>query len=79
MTVIREEKTESSAHSGGIKMNALEIVELVKETERLELDITIHKKYRKMASRTESEINEYLIAQAEKKLYELNKLALYER
>jgi len=60
-------------------MNALELVELLKETERLELDIAIHKKYRKTASRTESEINEYLIAQAEKKLYELNKLALYER
>ena len=60
-------------------MNALGLIELLKETKRLELDLAIHKQYRDIASDAEREINEYLINQAEKKLRELSMIAVYQR
>lgn len=57
-------------------MSALELID---EIERLELDLSIHRRYRDFALQGEYEINEYLIEQTERKLGNLNKLAHYSR
>ena len=60
-------------------MNALELIEYLDEIRRLEVDLAIHRKYREVASQSESEINEALIMQTMRKLGELKKIAHYAR